>query len=175
MLSHGEVVQLFWLSTQFSILFKLINKEQIKLFVTKIIMLCNCKKIIFQTVESSLPHQFLSIRGRQDENEYHTQDLCCLCKAKISTTYETCLICVCVGTGVFNLFYWSPGGDKAKMSTTHETYPICASTDDERKAWVLVIRRIMFSQIGGGKVQTWFTLFQQKVANCWKICLNFNI
>ena len=40
------------------------------------------------------------------------------------------------------------------MSTTHETYPICASTDDERKAWVLVIRRIMFSQIGGGKVQT---------------------
>lgn len=37
------------------------------------------------------------------------------------------------------------------MSATHLTYPICATSDEERKDWIKVIRKIMFAEKGGGE------------------------
>ena len=37
------------------------------------------------------------------------------------------------------------------MTNTHETYPLAATSDDERKDWVHVIRRVMYAEKGGGE------------------------
>ena len=37
------------------------------------------------------------------------------------------------------------------MTLSHETYPLAAATEDERKEWVRIIRRVMYAEKGGGQ------------------------
>lgn len=58
---------------------------------------------------------------------------------------------MCMGFPNSHDFLYCVGGDRSKMSSNHDTYPLWASSDDERKSWVLVIRKVIYHDRGGGK------------------------
>lgn len=43
------------------------------------------------------------------------------------------------------------GKTQNKMAPNHESYLLWASSDDERKDWIQIIRKVMYSSVGGGQ------------------------
>jgi len=48
--------------------------------------------------------------------------------------------------------YLSVGGDKTQRDNGHETHVLAAATENERREWIRVIRKVIYAEKGGGMV-----------------------
>ena len=55
---------------------------------------------------------------------------------------------------ILSYFTSYSGKMQSKMAPNHDSFLLWAATDEERQMWIRIIRKVMFSSFGGGKIQS---------------------